>query len=87
MKHNSNSYGFLKSISASVLICMQMPKIKEYTSKAGCCFGACCSWGSVKSTLQLQRGAFIPGEAIHFIADIANRSSKMCSVEVSLVEV
>ena len=67
---------------------MQMPTLKEYTSRVGCCFGGCCcSWGSVKSSLQLQRSGFVPGDAVYFVSEIANRSTKMCSVNVSLIEV
>ena len=65
-----------------------MPTLKEYASRVGCCFGGCCCpWGSVRLSLQLQRSGFIPGETVCFITDIANRSTKTCTVNVSLIEV
>lgn len=51
-------------------------------SKFLCCL--CCRSGPISGTVNVNRSGFVPGEAIHFNAEIQNMTSRVCGCYVKL---
>ncbi|XP_065942642.1 arrestin domain-containing protein 17 isoform X5 [Magallana gigas] len=51
-------------------------------SKFLCCL--CCRSGPISGTVSLNRSGYVPGEAIHFNAEIQNMTSRVCGCYVKL---